>query len=122
VRDQIPFNSFGSLTYASSAGGFTALSNYIDDFSGRNGAATRAFGSPIVRPRYFFQNYFVEDTWKVRPNLTATFGMRYEFAGTPGDSVPFPAVSHVMGASDPVFPNAIQQLPDKNNFAPRVGL
>ena len=119
VRDQIPFNSFGSLAYVS-GGGFSALANYIDDFSGRGGSAAIAFGSPIIRPRYFFQNYFAEDTWKIRPNLTLSLGVRYENAGTPENSMPFPAVDHTLGANDPVFPNAVKQIGDNNNWAPRV--
>ncbi|HEX7287416.1 MAG TPA: TonB-dependent receptor [Candidatus Angelobacter sp.] len=121
VVDGIPFNNRGTLAYGSTAG-FSGLANFIDDFGGSSTtAAAIAFGSPIIRPRYFFQNYFAQDTWKVRPNLTLTVGLRFENAGTPGNSMPFPAVDPVQGAADPnFFTTPIKQKNDNNNFAPRA--
>jgi hypothetical protein len=119
VRDGIPFNSRGTLGYAT--GGATGLANFIDDFGGSNGSANLTFGSPIIRPRYFFQNYFAQDTWKLRPNFTLTMGVRYENAGTPGNSMPFPAIDPTTGVFDPnFFTSPHKQLPDNNNIAPRV--
>lgn len=119
VRDAIPFNSRGTLSYAT--GGGTGLANFVDDFGGSGGSAALTFGSPIIRPRYFFQNYFAQDTWKLRPNLTFTYGIRYENAGTPENSMPFPAVDGDVGAFDPnFFTTPHKQLSDTNNFAPRV--
>ena len=71
----------------------TGLANFIDDFGGNGGSAALTFGSPIIRPKYFFQNYFAQDTWKLRSNLTLSLGVRYENAGTPENSMPFPAVN-----------------------------
>jgi hypothetical protein len=120
VTDAIPFNSRGTLSYATGNG--TGLANFIDDFGGSGGSANLTFGSPIIRPRYFFQNYFVQDTWKLRPNLTLSLGVRYENAGTPENTMPFPAVSGTVGVFDPnFFTTPHQQQPDNNNFAPRVG-
>ncbi len=120
VTDAIPFNSRGTLGYA--AGNGTGLANFIDDFGGSGGSANLTFGSPIIRPRYFFQNYFVQDTWKLRPNLTLSLGVRYENAGTPENTMPFPAVSGALGVFDPsFFTTPHQQISDNNNFAPRVG-
>jgi hypothetical protein len=120
VRDAIPFNSRGTLGYAT--GGATGLANFIDDFGGSNGSANLTFGSPIIRPRYFFQNYFAQDTWKLRPNFTLTLGVRYENAGTPENSMPFPAVSTTAGGVfDPnFFTTPHPQKDDQNNIAPRV--
>jgi carboxypeptidase family protein/TonB-dependent receptor-like protein len=122
VTDGIPFNNRGTLTYGSTTG-FGALGNFVDDFGGNSStAAAIAFGSPIIRPRYFYQNYFIQDTWKLRSNLTVNYGVRYENSGTPGNSVAFPAVDPVLGAADPnFFTTPIKQQNDTNNFAPRVG-
>jgi outer membrane receptor protein involved in Fe transport len=121
VRDAIPFNNRGTLAYGSSTG-FSGLANFIDDFGGSSAtAAAITFGNPTIRPRFFFQNYFVQDTWKLRSNFTVTYGLRYENAGTPGNSVPFAAVDPVLGAADPnFFTTPIQQKNDNNNFAPRL--
>jgi hypothetical protein len=119
VRDAIPFNSRGTLGYA--AGNGTGLANFVDDFGGSGGSANLTFGSPIIRPRYFFQNYFAQDTWKLRPNLTLTLGIRYENAGTPENSMPFPTVDGHTGVFDTnFFTTPHPQQDDNNNFAPRV--
>src|SRR6185437_7263270 len=100
VTDSIPFNNRGTLAYGkSTAAGFSSLANFFDDFAGSSGSAAITFGSPIVRPRYFFQNYFAQDTWKLRPNFTVTYGLRYENAGTPENSMTFPAINPTLGAA-----------------------
>jgi hypothetical protein len=121
VTDGVPFNSRGTLAYAT--GGSTGLANFIDDFGGSGGSANLTFGSPTIRPKYFFQNYFVQDTWKLRSNLTLSLGIRYENAGTPENAMPFPAIDHTTGVFDPnFFTTGHQQISDNNNFAPRVGI
>lgn len=111
----IPFNSRGVLTFAG-GGEFNAFGNFVDQFSGRGqGGASIQFGSPVIFPNAFYQNYFVEDAWRVRPNLTLTLGLRYENYGTPFNTIPFPAFA---GFDQPVDAVARQQR-DNNNFAPR---
>ena len=111
----IPFNSRGVLTFAG-GGGFNAFGNFVDQFSGRGqGGASIQFGSPVIVPNAFYQNYFVEDSWRVKSNLTLTLGLRYENYGTPFNAVAFPAFA---GFDQPVETVARQQR-DNNNFAPR---
>lgn len=111
----IPFNSRGVLTFAG-GGGFNAFGNFVDQFSGRGaGGASIQFGSPVIVPNAFYQNYFAEDAWRVKPNLTLTLGLRYENYGTPFNAIPFPAFA---GFDQPVDAVARQQH-DNNNFAPR---
>ena len=69
---------------------------------------------------------FVQDTWRVRPDLTLTMGLRYEYNAPPADA----------GDRANLYDLATQALvrvgmggiprggsqPDRNNFAPRAGL
>ena len=48
-----------------------AFANFLDDFSGSNGGASRDFGSPVYYPTYFRQAYFFQDRWQVNPGLHA---------------------------------------------------
>jgi hypothetical protein len=115
ATQQIPFNSRGALTFAG-GGGFNAFGNFVDQFSGRGtGGAAIQFGSPVIVPNAFYQNYFAEDSWRVKPNLTLTLGLRYENYGTPFNAIPFPAFA---GFDKPVDAVARQER-DNNNFAPR---
>ncbi len=115
ARQEIPFNSRGILTFAG-GGGFNAFGNFVDQFSGRaSGGAAIQFGSPVIFPNAFYQNYFINDTWRVWENLTLNLGLRYENYGTPFNSIPFPAFA---GFDQPVETVARQRR-DNNNFAPR---
>ena len=115
AQQEIPFNSRGILTFAG-GGGFNAFGNFVDQFSGRaGGGAAIQFGSPVIFPDAVYQNYFINDTWRIRENLTLNLGLRYENYGTPFNSIRFPAFA---GFDQPVETVARQQR-DNNNFAPR---
>ena len=89
VVDHIPFNFFGSETF-NSGGGFTGLGNFVDNFSGIGTAADKTFGSPLAKPTAMQQAFYLQDVWKVKPNLTFNWGIRYEFQPNPENS---PSVS-----------------------------
>jgi Carboxypeptidase regulatory-like domain/TonB dependent receptor/TonB-dependent Receptor Plug Domain len=119
ARQSAPFNLRGSFTF-NAGGGFTALGNFIDNFSGGSGSANINIGSPIYRPNLFRQSYFLQDTWKTTQNLTLTLGLRYENFGQPANSAfDFPAFA---GFDPALFlvPNEVE--PDNNNFGPVVGV
>lgn len=111
----IPFNSRGILTFAG-GGGFNSFGNFVDQFSGRGGGgAAVQFGSPTIFPNAFYQNYFINDTWRVKENLTLNLGLRYENYGTPFNAIRFPA----FGGFDQPVETVVRQQRDNNNFAPR---
>ncbi len=55
-------------------------------------------------------NFFGQDTWKIRGDMTLTLGVRYEYQAIPQ---PF--------AGNPLLPLTQTIHQDKNNFAPRLG-
>src|SRR5579872_6446688 len=120
VLDAIPFNSFGSLTF-SPGGNFTGFGNFNDNFTGTGGSISRAFGSPLTRPHYFYQNYFAQDTWRLKSNLSVDIGLRYEYGGSPENNLAFPAIVPVQGFNGASSVNFVPEVPNKNNWGPRVG-
>ena len=136
IRDEIPFNFYGSVGYARSAafctGGttpctsttpgyvpaYTALGNFIDNFGGTAASATISFGSPTARPMIWVQNYYAQDTWKIATNFTLDFGLRYEYYGAPLNYLPYPAFDSTNPAG---FPVRVPEIPNKHDIGPRAG-
>jgi outer membrane receptor protein involved in Fe transport len=115
AKQFVPFNSQGTLTF-SAGGGFPTFGNFVDGFSGTNGTfAAKTFGDPVTHPDAFQQAYFINDSWRVKPNLSLNLGLRYENYGTPSNVVPFPAFAGFGVPADAVA----KQKSDNNNFAPR---
>ncbi len=62
--------------------------------------------------------FFVQDSWRLRPNLTLNYGVRYDYELTPL----FAAANPMSQAAQDAL-HIVQGIPrDKNNVAPRVGL
>ena len=120
IRDQVPFNYYGTIPFMDSPdAGYTGLANYIDNYSGISTAtANITFGNPVARPEIWSQNYYAQDTWKMLPNLSMDFGVRYEYNGTPFNYLGYPGFN----SDNPTcFPCNVRQQADSNNIAPRLG-
>lgn len=71
---------------------------------------------------------FIQDSWKIRPNLTFNYGIRYDVELTPtfpttGVTTDRFSISAQQLDAAERFLNVIQGIPrDKNNFGPRVGI
>jgi hypothetical protein len=91
--------------------------------------------SAVSNIRTRFTHAFVSDEWHLRPNLVFTLGLRYEYS-TPKSDTEGRLFSIIPGRRSTVFPGAPVGLlfpgdrgaprgtsfPDRNNFAPRLGL
>jgi len=80
----------------------------------------------IVDQRLKMYSFFYQDDWKVTQNLTLNLGMRYDYATWPYEGYdrmtnfdPLTGIKFTP-ANSPVGKSLVK--PDKNNFAPRVGL
>ncbi len=102
-------NGNGSYSY-SNANAFAL------DYSGNTANGRRytnysqAFGNRAVDATYNELNLFAQDQYKIRPNLTLYYGVRYETTFFPKPPL-----------TNPDYPQTGRIPDDKLNFAPRVG-
>lgn len=102
------FNGNGSYTYSNANAFALDYGTGGKDYS----SYTQAFGNPIVDTRLHEVDAFAQDQYRVAPNLTLYYGLRYE-----KNFLPQPPSQYVLAA----FPQTGQIPQDNLNFAPRVG-
>jgi hypothetical protein len=132
VQDQIPFNSDGAAAFApggtctinGAAGPCTDLANYIDDFTGTAGSAgsiSKQFGNPRISVPTNQQAYYFQDSWKVLPNFTLDYGVRYEYQPPDAENVlPYPAIDRATALTMPLQ-TRVEVKPYRNAWGPRLG-
>jgi len=87
-------------------------------------SASGALGDSSQQLRTTFYAPYLQDDWRVSPNLTLNFGIRWEYAAAPaeqrGKALVFaPDLGKVVVAGQGVRTSIVD--PDWNNFAPRFG-
>jgi hypothetical protein len=142
LHDINALNTRGTLFYnfggTDSAGAtYNSLGNFIDDWTGSDpGSASKGFGNPNFTSIANMFAPYIEDTWRIRNDVTLTAGLRYEYWGSLANSLAFPAFNINAGvglpnALDPSYSTdltkfdslfSFKQNPDRRNFAPRLGL
>jgi Carboxypeptidase regulatory-like domain/TonB dependent receptor len=130
VIHEVLINLFqGGGVYSYSGAATAAFSNWAADVTGTNlgdGLTGRHYSGftqvtdPItgVGKDDFYDNDFagfIEDSWKVRPNLTVNLGMRYEI-----QNVPQPNKPNTLTPLTTLYTTTLNI--DKNNFGPRIGV
>ena len=102
---------------------YNTLRDLVDDL-----AQTARIGSPlpaselVLHFRYYDYFFFLQDQWRVRPNLTLHYGIRYEGTGNSYDSLADlnrRIVAAAGGDQRYVYGPAPKR--DNNNWAPRFG-
>ena len=97
-------------------GGCPSINASIHDFCFRS--FTQSFGPQNVSFSTQEWAAFAEDNWRLRPNLTLTAGLRYDYEFEPLPQHPNATLDLVFGhtGATSIFPE------DRNNIAPRIGL
>jgi hypothetical protein len=97
---------------------YTTLQQYLDDLS-PDYLAQRSVGASTYYGDQSALYWFVNDNWRVRPNLTLNLGVRYEYT-----TIPFSERSQVLNqdASAPGLITFDEPRAPKNNWAPRIGV
>jgi len=93
------------------------------------------FGAETYNFRANSFDFFAQDDWRIRANLTLLLGLRYEYQGpfteannqivnldvAPGFTAAAPVFPDQVGPHNGFFPESLIR-PDRNNYAPRLGI
>lgn len=105
--------------------GLFDMANSVPIYEGID--ANPVTGGPANSQRYFrtpYYGWFVEDDWKIRPNLTLNLGLRWEFFSPPTEKTG--SLSNLIFGSEGLANSTVQKVSqlydaDYSNFAPRLG-
>lgn len=103
---------------------YSTLQRFIDDVADLAAQVNRPLpGGQKIQYYYWFDSYFfAQDEWKIRPNLTFTYGLRYERPGNNFDDL-VPVNDRIVAANgnDERFRFTPVPEDDTNNWQPRLG-
>ncbi|HKR14938.1 MAG TPA: TonB-dependent receptor [Pyrinomonadaceae bacterium] len=102
---------------------YATLNSFVNDFAeAANINKPLPGGEAINNYNWFDVHFYGQDEWKIRPNFSVTFGLRYE---RPGEATLSLLESNErivqLAGGDARFAFAPEPKIDKNNFQPRIG-
>ena len=115
---QCPNGTWTDLSAPSCTGAGTPLLLFLQG-AGPSGPATDAAGASTITNEDY--SLFAQDKWQVRPNLSLSYGLRWEAQIFPEVTVAPSATAYGFALSDPRFPSDGTLHSPKKEFQPRVG-
>ena len=129
------FTGFASAQYIAGLAQPATGSDFADFLLGLPQQSSLQFGANAYNFRANSYDFFAQDDWRMRASLTVQLGLRYEFNGpyteahnqivnldvAPGFTAAVPVEPGQTGPFFGAFPASLIS-PDRNNFAPRVGM
>jgi hypothetical protein len=103
---------------------YSTLQNYVNDFADVAATVNRPLvGGDVLGFYEWWELYwYAQDQWRIRPNFTLSFGLRYEY---PGDSFKYlkDLNQRILAANNNNPGFVFDPVPgtDTNNFMPRIG-
>jgi hypothetical protein len=129
------FTGFATAQYVDGVEQPGTGSDLADFLLGLPQQSSVQFGADTYNFRANSYDAFVQDDWRIRANLTLLLGVRYEYQGPfteannqivnldvePGFKAAVPVLPGHTGPYNGVYPDSLVK-PDRDNFAPRLGL
>ncbi len=110
---RIPLNQLGGVTYS-----YSNLNNFLSN-TGATVAYIGDLGFRVGEQEYYIG--YLQDEWRIRPNLTLNYGMRYEYY-TPNREKDNRVSLFDAGTVQLLDPRTQFYRADNKAFGPRVGL
>ncbi len=116
--DLVPQDVLGGLNITG-GGGVSGMGNFLNDYLGASGYATKTFGPTRFDPRLWRSAGFIQDDIKLTPELTVNLGLRYDYLTDPSNSLPYPGLD----VANPYAPiTTVYKIhTDTANWGPRFG-
>ncbi|MCA1632519.1 MAG: carboxypeptidase regulatory-like domain-containing protein [Acidobacteria bacterium] len=103
---------------------YSTLQQFVDDNAVLGSQVNRPLpGGQELQYYYWYDSYYyAQDEWKIRPNFTLTYGLRYELPGNNFDDL-VPVNDRIVAANgnDERFRFTPVPKADRNNLQPRIG-
>jgi hypothetical protein len=103
---------------------YSTLHTYVADVADLTAQINKPLPGGQIVIHYSWYDYFfyVQDSWKLNPNFTLNYGLRYELPGNAVDNL-FPINDAIVAANgnNPLFRYNSRPGRDINNFQPRLG-